>query len=90
MKQLVKFAFFINNFFRFIFQILIIIVGLGYYIFEVLLKGFLENEGIMKWVAETLKLPLQDVKDYGGAIGSKYRVGTNNRFSLIYWSMAKW
>ena len=25
----------------------------------------------MKWIADTLKLPIQDVKDYGGAIGSK-------------------
>ena len=36
----------------------------------------------MKWIADTLKLPLQDVKDYGGAIGSKNQ-NNNSKVHII-------
>ena len=50
-------------------------VGIGYFIFQIVLGQLLDNIEIMTFAADSLKVPYQDVKDYGASLGGSHCIG---------------
>ena len=48
-----------------------ILIGLGYTLFVVVLDSLIENVETVDWFAKNIGVDRQDIIDYGNAIGSK-------------------
>eukprot|EP00111_Clytia_hemisphaerica_P010777 TCONS_00031494-protein len=58
-----------------IYGAVMILIGIGYTLFVVLLNLLIDNMELVDWLAANIKVDKQDIIDYGNAIGTSYWLG---------------